>query len=105
MWKRWSGWEVRFSSASCSGRSWAAAPGPWPGSSRSARCVGFLLVLLAYLQAPRIYDGCSDCEQYLGRWWEPVFVGFIVAVGFVTYLVGIGVGALGRAVVGLARSD
>jgi hypothetical protein len=67
--------------------------------------VGFLLVLLAYLQAPRIYDGCSDCEQYLGRWWEPVFVGFIVAVGFVTYLVGIGVGALGRAVVGLARSD
>jgi hypothetical protein len=39
--------------------------------------LGFGLLLYAYLVAPPYYsqpNGCSDCEEYLGRWWEPAFV-------------------------------
>lgn len=49
-----------------------------------ALAVGF--VLLAYLQAPPDYEhsgGDSDGEMFLGRWWEPQFVAFLVFVGYV----------------------
>src|SRR5438270_11777928 len=59
--------------------------------------LGVLLLVYAYLSAPPNYsqsNGCSDCEEYLGRWWEPVFVFYLAAIGYVLYLLGFGVGAL-----------
>ena len=41
--------------------------------------LGFLVVLVAYLTADSNPNSCSDCELFLGRWWEPEFVGFVVA--------------------------
>jgi hypothetical protein len=64
--------------------------------------IGFLIVLIAYLTAAPDYahsNGCSDCEFFLGRWWEPQFVLFVVAIGYLLYLVGIGVGAFVREIV------
>jgi hypothetical protein len=61
--------------------------------------LGFLLLLYAYLQAPPNYsesNGCSDCEEYLGRWWEPVSVTYLAIIGYVLYVIGVGVGALVR---------
>lgn len=65
--------------------------------------LGFGLVLWAYYSAPPSsapYNGCSDCENYLGRWWEPTFVIFLVVIGYLFWLFGIGAGACAR---GLAR--
>jgi hypothetical protein len=54
------------------------------------------VVLYAYFSAPpdAQHDsiGCSDCEQFLGRWWEPGFVAFVVVIGYVTWLAGVGCG-------------
>lgn len=65
--------------------------------------LGFLVVLVAYLTADSNSIGCSDCELFLGRWWEPEFVGFVVAIGYLLYLVGIGMGAFGREIVRVLR--
>jgi hypothetical protein len=68
--------------------------------------LGFAIVLVAYLTSARDYahsNGCSECELFLGRWWEPQFVVFVVAIGYVLYLVGIGVGALVREIVHVLR--
>jgi hypothetical protein len=65
--------------------------------------LGFLIVLLAYLTADSDANGCSDCELFLGRWWEPEFVVFLFAIGYVLYLVGIGLGVFAREVVRAVR--
>ena len=54
-------------------------------------------VLSAYFSAPPSsapWPGCSDCGVYLGRWWEPYFVLFIVGWGFAVWLLGVGAGAV-----------
>ena len=65
--------------------------------------LSFLLVLVAYLTADSNSTNCSDCELLLGRWWEPEFVVFVVAIGYLLYLVGIGVGAFVREIVRALR--
>jgi uncharacterized membrane protein len=65
--------------------------------------LGFLIVLVAYLSADTDSNGCSDCELFLGRWWEPQFVLFVVAIGYLFYLVGIGLGAFVREIVRASR--
>lgn len=63
------------------------------------------LVLVVYLRAPIDYahdrSGCSDCVEYLGRWWEPALVVFIAVVGYVFWSLGIAVGLLLRTSAGL----
>ena len=67
--------------------------------------IGLAFVLHVYLSAPIDFahdlSGC-ECEQYLGRWWDPSLVLSLVAVGLAVWTVGIGVGALLNAVVRLA---
>src|SRR6266851_7632128 len=62
------------------------------------------LVLVVYLRSPIDYahdrNGCSDCGEYLGRWWEPTVVGFFAVVGYVAWVVGLIVGAVARLVAG-----
>jgi hypothetical protein len=69
--------------------------------------LGAFLVLAVYLDAPpdALHDStnCSDCEQYWGRWWEPDLVFVFTGLGYVGYLLGIGAGALVRAVFGAWR--
>ncbi len=68
--------------------------------------LGFCLLLWAYLVAPPNYsqsNGCSDCEEYLGRWWEPNFVLVLAVLGNAAYLVGVGIGAAVGAILRAAR--
>jgi hypothetical protein len=53
-------------------------------------------VVTVYLTEPRDarHDdrGCSDCEQFLGRHWEPEFVVFLAFGGLMAWLVGLAIG-------------
>lgn len=65
---------------------WLAATGP-------VLAAGF--VVLAYYRSPPSgapYNGCSDCGNYLGRFWEPQFTVFLAAIGYGLWLLGVGVG-------------
>ena len=64
--------------------------------------IGFGVVLWAYYSSPTTYDGC-ECNLILGRWWEPAFVIFIVAIGYFFWLLGIGAGVGVRSLVRRAR--
>jgi hypothetical protein len=58
--------------------------------------LGIGYFLLAYFAAPVDYahsQGCSDCEEFLGRWWEPKFQGYLDGIGFFGWLLGVGIGA------------
>lgn len=69
--------------------------------------LGFGVVLWAYFAAPPSsapYNGCSDCENYLGRWWEPNFVIFLVVVGYLFWLFGVGAGVGTRRLLRRARA-
>jgi hypothetical protein len=55
--------------------------------------IGAGLFLAAYAAAPTEYDGCSDCELFWSRWWEPAFVGVLVGVGYFFWLFGVAVGS------------
>jgi hypothetical protein len=55
---------------------------------------GFLL--WAYLDAPTTSQGCSDCRELLGRWWQPNVAGFLALCGYVAWLAGTGLGARRR---------
>lgn len=52
-----------------------------------------VFVLVVYLRAPVDYahdrSGCSDCGEYLGRWWEPGLVVFVVFVAYVCWSLGV----------------
>jgi hypothetical protein len=69
--------------------------------------IGFFFVLAVYLNAPPDYahdpTGCSDCEEYWGRWWEPSFVVFLAGIGYFAYLLGIGIGAATRGLMSALR--
>jgi hypothetical protein len=55
--------------------------------------IGFFLdVLFSSPLTSDPYNGCSDCESYLGHWWEPKFVGVIIGGAFVFWMLGVGVG-------------
>lgn len=45
--------------------------------------LGIALVLAVYFSAPNRFQGCSDCEHVLGRWWEPAGT---IAFAFVALL-------------------
>jgi uncharacterized membrane protein len=66
------------------------------------------LVIVVYLRAPIDYahdrSGCSDCGEYLGRWWEPDLVVFVVLVGYVFWSLGVLVGLALTTSFALARS-
>jgi hypothetical protein len=84
------------------------ARGRWSTAAAAALgfALGFGIVLQAYYSAPPSsapYNGCSDCENYLGRWWEPTFVIFIVVIGYLFWLLGIGAGAWVRGFVRRTR--
>lgn len=55
----------------------------------------FGVILVAYLSAAHNSSGssCSDCQQLLGRFWEPDLVGILAFIASVGVLVGAGVGA------------
>ena len=63
-----------------------------------------LAVVASYLVAPANARGsdCSDCGQYVGRYWEPWTAAFLGVMALVAWIVGIGVARAVRAVV--ARS-
>jgi hypothetical protein len=84
------------------------ARGYWSTAAAAAlgAGLGFGIVLWVYYSAPLSsapYNGCSDCENYLGRWWEPNFVIFIVVIGYFFWLLGIGAGVGVRRLVRSAR--
>lgn len=71
----------------------------WPRNGPWMALVGVVLgcayVVWAYYASPRSgapYDGCSDCENYLGRWWEPQFTVFLAVIGYILWLLGVGAG-------------
>ena len=53
-------------------------------------------ILWAYLDAPTTAQGCSDCRELLGRWWQPNVAGFLALCGYVAWLAGTGLGARRR---------
>ncbi len=57
-----------------------------------AAAVVFLVV--SYLTAPTSNpEDCSDCGEYLGRWWEAGFAVFFLSLLLVTWAVGLAFGA------------
>jgi hypothetical protein len=69
--------------------------------------LGFGVVLWAYYSSPPSgapYGGCSDCENFVGRWWEPTFVLSVVAIGYGFWLLGMGAGVASRKLLRRARS-
>ena len=67
--------------------------GPWMALARVVLAFGF--VVLSYYRSPPSgapYDGCSDCGNSLGRWWEPEFTVFLAVIGYVLWLLGVGAG-------------
>lgn len=68
--------------------------------------LGFGIVLWAYYSSPPSaagYPGC-ECEDYLGRWWEPSYVIPIVVLGYFIWLFGMGVGIGTRSLLRRARA-
>jgi hypothetical protein len=61
------------------------------------------LYWLAWLSSPTTpQQGESDAEMFLGRWWEPRWVSFLLEIG----LVGWGIGMLaGRLVAASTRAE
>jgi hypothetical protein len=54
--------------------------------------IGFVVI---YLKSPSTYEetgGCSDCGEYLGRWWEPWLVVQMLAINLIGWIVGVAVG-------------
>jgi len=73
--------------------------------------VGLLLafgfVAAVYLGAPPDYQhsqGDEDGRMFLGRWWEPDWITFVAGLGYVSWMVGVGLGAFVRVFVRPAHS-
>lgn len=67
--------------------------GPWMAA------IGLLVpcgvMVDAWLTSPLSsapYNGCSDCGNYLGHWWEPWFALFFGIFGYGVWLAGVGLG-------------
>lgn len=56
------------------------------------------LFVAAYLRAPSggPPEGCSDCGEYLGRWWEPWVVVTLLLANLVGWLAGMFAGTMVR---------
>jgi hypothetical protein len=67
-----------------------------------------VVVLIVYLTAPpdALHDtrGCSNCQQYWGRYWEPGWTFFVVGIGYISYLAGLGLGVVVRMAVARRRA-
>jgi hypothetical protein len=66
-------------------------------------CVGVIVavgfVVAVYLGSPADYQhsqGDEDGEMFLGRWWEPGWIMFVAGVGYVSWIVGVGLGVFVR---------
>lgn len=78
--------------------------GPWMVVTGLVLAVGY--VVSAYYQSPSSsapFDGCSDCGDYLGRFWEPEFTIFVAVVGYGFWLLGVGTGIGATAALDAAR--
>jgi len=65
-------------------------------------------VVAVYLGSPHDYQhsqGDEDGEMFLGRWWEPAWIMFVAGVGYVSWIVGVGLGTFVRLIVSPARSS
>ncbi len=66
------------------------------------------LVLWVYLASPSPLDryvGCSACDVFVGRWWEPRFVGIVALLNGAAWAAGALFGAaLRRALAGMRRA-
>lgn len=69
----------------------------WPKNGSWMAVAGTLLasgfVVWSYYESPPSgapYDGCSDCGNHLGRWWEPGFTVFLAVSGYGLWLLGVG---------------
>ena len=61
--------------------------------------LAFSFVVAVYLGSPPDYQhspGDGDGEMFLGRWWEPGWIFFVAATGYLCWILGVGVGAFGR---------
>jgi hypothetical protein len=83
------------------------AIGVGSGAAYKAFAVGLVLafafVLVVYLRAPPDYQhshGDEDGQMFLGRWWEPNFVFFLIGVAYLSWALGVLVGLLVRILVG-----
>jgi hypothetical protein len=65
--------------------------------------LGFGVVLATYYTSPTTYNGCDECENYLGRWWEPSYVIPLVLIAYLPWLFGIAVGVGVRGLVRRVR--
>jgi hypothetical protein len=48
-----------------------------------------VFVLVAYVTAPTDPSQCSDCNEYLGRWWEPWIVGALALIVLLAWWAGV----------------
>lgn len=57
--------------------------------------LGLALLAAAYFTATPSdqRQDCSDCSVYLGRWWEPGFVVFVIGLALIAWVVGLLVGS------------
>lgn len=67
------------------------------GLTRRVALAGFLLavawLVVGYLASPTEPGHCSDCREFLGRWWEPELGLFVDGLAFAAWLAGVGFGA------------
>jgi hypothetical protein len=61
--------------------------------------LGLALLVVAYFTATPSdqRQDCSDCYVYLGRWWEPGFAVFVIALALIPWVLGVFVGSGVRA--------
>ena len=64
---------------------------------RRVALAGLLLavawLVVGYLASPTEPGHCSDCREFLGRWWEPELALFFDGLAFAAWLAGVGLGA------------
>jgi hypothetical protein len=71
----------------------------WPKNGRWVAVAGLVLavgfVVSQYYLSPLSsapYNGCSNCGNYLGRFWEPQLTIFLAIIGYGLWLLGVGAG-------------
>jgi len=57
--------------------------------------LGLALLVVAYFSATPSDQrrDCSDCYAYLGRWWEPGFAVFVIALALTPWALGVLLGS------------
>ena len=70
--------------------------------------LAFGFVVAVYLGSPPDYQhsqGDEDGKMFLGRWWEPGWIMFVAGIGYVSWIVGVGLVAFSRVIVSPDRSS